>query len=189
MATNIIVWKKQTASIYESINLSKDHRPPVLLEEVFKGELTLFWPGLTGEHHKYIQEKGLRGYGRAEYPILSIKDVLKEEYGIKIVDWFVNPSRLEEEFRHSRWPICIYPYEWKDPESEFSKRPNFLYSYSLDMGGDSKKSILFLKSEHQRFKKHIDHLGNLQLKSLIEDHNLSTNLITGYQYPEIIHTF
>lgn len=175
---------EQKNNQYQIISDDNHRKPFVKIAEEFIEPLTLWWPGISGQHPKYIEHGGLRGYGYGEYPLFKLKESLKDDYGVKIIDWFVTPSRLEEEFRLNRRPICVYPYEWTDPEKEFSTPRKKLLSYAFDFGDGGVSFIYVQKENRKNFLKHLDDKGRLKISNLIKDESLSTNLIKGETYPD-----
>lgn len=165
-------------------------RPYVKIEEAFKEPLTLWWPGISGQYPKYIVRKGMKGLGWEEFPVFQIKERLKAEYGVTIVDWMVSPSRLDREFYLNRRPVCIFPFKWSDPDTYFKKPQNHLLSYALDFAGDETLGILIRKSEISRYIDFIDAKGNLNLQKLIRSKKFKTAIVKGGDYSsEIKNTY
>lgn len=67
----------------------------------------------------------------------------------------------------------------------FSSKPDRLRSLPLTYGGEIRRTILIRKGERGRFEKHLDQLGTLNIKSLVDDSSLSTNLLIGKHRPKI----
>lgn len=157
-----------------------------ILDDLFKDELTLWWPGISGVEPRYFGQKGMKGLGWEEFPVYKIKNALKKDYGVRIVDWMVSPSRLDYEFKANRRPICIYPYKWKDPEREFKGERTQLLSYALDFGGETSYSILIRKDSLNQFIDYLDQKGDLILEKVVKNHELKTAIIKGEDYDQEI---
>lgn len=160
-------------------------------------KMTIYWAGLSGvypqfmatnsEGHDQDQSQFLeKGMGYLEAYIRPIKANLTQKYGIKIIDEYMTPARLEYEFSRPSKIICAFPYIWKNPKQEFKNGVKFLYSVGLEFSGDKKSSILTLKKKKDLFNKHIDKLGNINIDSLLKDKSLIGNVIANAQIDDTV---
>lgn len=181
-----ILLLKQKNQRYRLFEDNSRNKPFLEIDDVFREPMTLWWPGISGVEPRYFGETGLKGLGWEEFPAFNIKSVLKKQYGVKIIDWMVPPSKLVNEFETNRRPVCIYPYAWKDPKKEFSGSKKQHVSYALDYGGETNLGILIRKGEVSRFSKHFKESGDIDLVHLIEETLLTTSIIKGADYSKAI---
>lgn len=145
-----------------------------------KPEDEITFAGLSGLPPKFIDAGQKKGKGWSEIETLEIRKALATE-GFKIKTEYFTPSRIAHEFRINS-PICTYPVEWSDPDRTFAQKPAKIYSIPLKLEGELTRSIALKAGFEDRFKKHLNSKGDLNLRSLIEDPSLKTVLVRDKDY-------
>lgn len=174
---------QEQGRVYKRIEDETRNKPFVQMDEVFAEPLTLWWGGVTGQYPKYFEKKGMKGLGWAEFPVFELKRLLNEEFGVNIIDWMLNPSRLDHEFRINRRPVCIYPYKWNHPEKEFTNSKNHIISLALEFKGGEQFGIMIRKKDMSKFVDFHKDNGDLDIGQLVANKSLKTAVIKGADYP------
>lgn len=143
-------------------------------------ERTIIFAGRSGLPPRFIDEGPDRGAGWTEFETFEVRKGMAQD-GFKIKMEYMTPARIAHEFR-THTPICTYPIEWNHPEQEFSKTPNRILSIPLNLGGETSRSIVFLKERSQKFDPYVDSKGDLNLRGLLRDRTLKTVLIRDRDY-------
>lgn len=143
----------------------------------------IIFAGISGASPRYIDHGPLKGMGWMEFEISEIKKGLIND-GFDIIDEYMSPARIAYEFKGGN-PICVWPTEFKNPEKIFSTRPDQIYSIPLKISGDESHKIMFHKDEIEKFKKHMQDNGNINIDSLLRDRSLKTILIQDFDYGDL----
>lgn len=140
----------------------------------------IIFAGLSGVPPKFIDSGSNKGLGWVEHQTLAIRKGMKED-GFHLKQEWMTPARISHEFRKGS-PICTYPAVWSRPEQVFSKKPDQLYTMALSVEPEGKHSILYKKSNAQRFQVYIKPNGDLDIDRLLRDPKLKTLLVRDKDY-------
>lgn len=147
-------------------------------ENESKNQIT--FAGFSGLPPKFIDSGLDKGLGWLEYHTQEVRKGLQAD-GFEIKQEWMTPARIAHEFEQKS-PICVYPFEWNDPDRVFAQKPNRIYSIPLNVGGEYNRSIVYRAEDDPRFAKHLDPKGDLNLESLLKDRTLKTLLIRDRDY-------